>query len=493
MSERHRVIPFVRSCHKYLRAADLSIAAMNSIKRAVASTSYVLDVSSIGAAGLLALQYGASRVVIRVGADIPSLQSGAQRQLAGGKLVFAGAEEVASLAAERNGFDVVLGPLLADGSAIDLDYGPSLDNVARSFASSNATIVPNSVRYSAQIVEWSDAERLDADVLFKSRNLQARYAIDLDPVLEQLTGAAADISSVPIERLRALSAPIEFSTYNVGQDSVAAFEGEESIGLEVSQRGRADAVVWIQELVHDGITVSRASAYSWVGTRGELEKGDRLEIPIVELLNAIPFSRGDGAQRSRKVKLDTFETTPLVFWLTGISGAGKTTIATGFKQHVEGLGWPITVLDGDELRGGLNADLGFTDADRAENVRRIAEVASLMADMGRIIVVSCISPRQAFRDRAREIVGAERFVEVFIDAPAVVAEARDPKGLYRRARAGKIASFTGVHSGYEAPLCPQIHLDTTKTDVDSAVLILRRFYERTCQSVARAGEAERVL
>ncbi len=148
------------------------------------------------------------------------------------------------------------------------------------------------------------------------------------------------------------------------------------------------------------------------------------------------------------------------------------------------------MLDGDTLRGGLNADLGFCDADRAENVRRIAEVAALMADTGLVVVVSCISPRRSFRETAREIVGAERFVEVFGDTPPAVAQARDPKGLYRRARAGLIASFTGIDSDYEPPPDPQLRIDTTTHDVEDATQMLRRYYVDARLSGARAGTAE---
>ncbi len=170
---------------------------------------------------------------------------------------------------------------------------------------------------------------------------------------------------------------------------------------------------------------------------------------------------------------------PAVFWLTGISGAGKTTIAGCVIRLFTAFGWRAVNLDGDELRRGLNADLGFSDEDRAENVRRIAEVASLMADAGLLVVVSCISPKQSFRETAKAIVGAQRFIEVHIDTPLDVAESRDPKGLYRLARAGNITGFTGIHADYEVPTDPQLRIDTTLTQADPAANVIRQYYVGT--------------
>ncbi|UVM49101.1 MULTISPECIES: adenylyl-sulfate kinase [unclassified Pseudomonas] len=165
-----------------------------------------------------------------------------------------------------------------------------------------------------------------------------------------------------------------------------------------------------------------------------------------------------------------------VFWLTGVSGAGKTTIATSFESVCRTANWPVVTLDGDVVRSRLNSDLGFSEQDRAENIRRIAEVAALMADAHLLVIVSCISPMKSFRDMARTIIGDRRFIEVHIDTPLEVAEERDPKGLYQRARAGKIQLFTGIHAQYEAPLNPQVRIDTTTTDIDTATDILRRYY-----------------
>ena len=152
--------------------------------------------------------------------------------------------------------------------------------------------------------------------------------------------------------------------------------------------------------------------------------------------------------------------TPRIVWLTGLSGAGKSTIANLVEQRLHALGRHTYLLDGDNVRHGLNRDLGFTEADRVENIRRVAEVARLMVDAGLIALVSFISPFRAERDMARARVGPDEFVEVFVDTPLAVAEERDPKGLYRKARRGELKHFTGIDSPYEAPEHPELRIDT---------------------------------
>lgn len=150
-----------------------------------------------------------------------------------------------------------------------------------------------------------------------------------------------------------------------------------------------------------------------------------------------------------------------VVWFTGLSGAGKSTIANIVERKLHATGLHTYLLDGDNVRHGLNKDLGFTQADRVENIRRIAEVARLMADAGLIVLVSFISPFRAERRFARGLVAAGEFCEVFVDAPLDVAEARDRKGLYRKARSGELVNFTGIDSPYEAPEHPELAIDTT--------------------------------
>lgn len=151
---------------------------------------------------------------------------------------------------------------------------------------------------------------------------------------------------------------------------------------------------------------------------------------------------------------------PVIAWLTGLSGAGKSTIANVVDQGLTAAGRATMVLDGDNLRHGLNSDLGFTDRDRAENVRRAAETARLVAEAGLVTIVSLISPFSAERRAARSIAGDIPFLEVFVDTPLAICEGRDPKGLYARARAGTIPNFTGVSAPYEAPVGPDLTLAT---------------------------------
>jgi len=159
---------------------------------------------------------------------------------------------------------------------------------------------------------------------------------------------------------------------------------------------------------------------------------------------------------------------PCVVWLTGLSGAGKSTIADLVERALHADGRHTFLLDGDNVRHGLNSDLGFSDADRVENIRRIAEVAALMVDAGLIVLVSFISPFRAERALARELVAENEFCEVFVDTPLAVAEQRDPKGLYARARRGELPNFTGIDSPYEPPENPELRLDTTALGPEAA-------------------------
>jgi len=150
---------------------------------------------------------------------------------------------------------------------------------------------------------------------------------------------------------------------------------------------------------------------------------------------------------------------PVLLWLTGLSGAGKSTIANNLEQKLHGLGKRTFVLDGDNVRHGLNRDLGFTEADRVENIRRVAEVAKLFVEAGLITIVSFISPFRAEREMARGLMGPDEFIEIFVDTPLETCERRDPKGLYRKARRGELRNFTGLDSPYERPETPELILD----------------------------------
>ena len=149
-----------------------------------------------------------------------------------------------------------------------------------------------------------------------------------------------------------------------------------------------------------------------------------------------------------------------VLWLTGLSGAGKSTLANALEAALHAQGRSTYVLDGDHVRHGLSRDLGFTDADRTENIRRVAEAARLFVDAGTIVIVALISPLRAQRAAARALFSPGDFLEVFVDAPLAVAEARDPKGLYRQARSGQLPRFTGISAPYEPPQAAELTLPT---------------------------------
>lgn len=166
--------------------------------------------------------------------------------------------------------------------------------------------------------------------------------------------------------------------------------------------------------------------------------------------------------------------TPRVLWLTGLSGSGKSTIANLLEQKLVAQGKHTYLLDGDNVRHGLCGDLGFSDKDRVENIRRISEVAKLFVDSGTLVITAFISPFKADRDYCREILDESEFVEIFIDTPLAVCEARDPKGLYKKARSGDIPHFTGIDSAYQAPVNPEITVNFQNED---AVATAERLYE----------------
>ena len=166
-----------------------------------------------------------------------------------------------------------------------------------------------------------------------------------------------------------------------------------------------------------------------------------------------------------------------VLWFTGLSGSGKSTIGHRVERVLIERGAFAYVLDGDNVRHGLNSDLGFAPEDRVENIRRIGEVARLFADAGGLVLSAFISPYRADRDRVRALMGPGEFIEVFVDTPLEICEARDPKGLYKKARAGEISNFTGLDAPYEVPENPEVHLETANLSVDEAAAQVIRYLD----------------
>ena len=159
----------------------------------------------------------------------------------------------------------------------------------------------------------------------------------------------------------------------------------------------------------------------------------------------------------------------VALWLTGLSGSGKSTIAIALEHRLYEKGFFAQLLDGDNIRSGINANLGFSEDDRAENIRRIAEVAKLFVHAGVVTLNTFISPTIEMRERARSIIGAEDFVEIYVNTPLHICEARDVKGLYAKARRGEIKNFTGIDAPYEAPVTPELEIKTENKSVDECV------------------------
>jgi adenylylsulfate kinase len=160
---------------------------------------------------------------------------------------------------------------------------------------------------------------------------------------------------------------------------------------------------------------------------------------------------------------------PCILWFTGLSGSGKSTLANALETKLFELGYHTYLLDGDNVRHGLNGDLGFDEASRVENIRRVGEVAKLFVDSGTIIITAFISPFISDREQVRELVQKDEFIEIFVDTPLEVCESRDPKGLYKKARAGEIKNFTGIDSPYEKPLNPELRIINDKTELNENI------------------------
>ena len=164
-----------------------------------------------------------------------------------------------------------------------------------------------------------------------------------------------------------------------------------------------------------------------------------------------------------------------LIWFTGLSGSGKSTLAVQLEAHLHAKGYKTYLLDGDNIRVGINKDLSFTDEGRVENIRRIGEVSKLFLDAGVIVLSAFISPFNADREQVKKIVGEGNYLEIFVDTPLEVCEQRDVKGLYKKARAGEVKNFTGIDSPYEAPETPDLTIETTKLSIEESATLLLNF------------------
>ncbi len=174
----------------------------------------------------------------------------------------------------------------------------------------------------------------------------------------------------------------------------------------------------------------------------------------------------------RKVKEEILRQSAKVIWFTGLSGSGKTTLASNLEKELFFRRFFCQVLDGDNIRSGINNNLGFSEIDRLENIRRIAEVSKLLINTGMITICSFISPTEEIRHMARSIIGENDFIEIFLNPPLEVCEQRDTKGLYKKARAGEIKDFTGISSPFEAPKHPDLEIDTSSTSIKDSVELI---------------------
>lgn len=180
---------------------------------------------------------------------------------------------------------------------------------------------------------------------------------------------------------------------------------------------------------------------------------------------------------SKQERSSTKKQKPCIIWFTGLSGSGKSTIANALETRLNQIGLHTYLLDGDNVRHGLNKGLSFSNEDRIENIRRIGEVGKLFVDAGLIVITAFISPFRSDRHMVRNLVEKGEFIEVFIDTPIEICEQRDPKGLYKKARAGEIPNFTGIDSPYEAPHSAEIHIQTSNISIDEAVGLILHYLQ----------------
>ena len=359
----------------------------------------------------------------------------------------------------------------------------------------------------ASLEAWNSTARLSAssgqsvavsfaeDVLLNRGQILS--ATDAVPQQAELIGLRAfwlDTEPLrPGDRLNLRLGPAEYSVRVERIDRVVDIEDlSDREGAEVGAGGIAELVVRAAAPIpfdpHGTIAPTGRVALA----RGPRIVGGGLVLGVAAMeardaasgpVTAVPSSVAPGERVARNGHRGG------VVWLTGLSGAGKSTLAMGAQRRLFEQGWQVTVLDGDNLRHGLNRDLGFSPEDRLENVRRVAETARLFAEAGMLVIVSLISPTVAMREAARAIIG-DGFREVWVKADLETCAARDPKGLYAAARAGRIKGFTGVSAPFEAPAAPELVLDTVRLDPRAATERLIHLVERDfCETAGRAARA----
>lgn len=203
-----------------------------------------------------------------------------------------------------------------------------------------------------------------------------------------------------------------------------------------------------------------------------INKLDRERPPLEQIVSPDVFRQT--SYMSQQQRASALGQKPLCVWFTGLSGAGKSTLANALEIELHAAGRHVYVLDGDNIRHGLNRDLGFSIEDRNENIRRVAEVARLMVDAGLVVLVAFISPFRDERAMARTLFAPGEFVEVFVDSPLAICEQRDTKGLYAKARRGELRDFTGIDSPYEPPVAPEVHVHTERDTPEGCLARIRR-------------------
>jgi bifunctional enzyme CysN/CysC len=330
------------------------------------------------------------------------------------------------------------------------------------------------VPFQAVTVELEDEVDVSRGNMLVHRKNLPRLARELDAMVVWMHETPLETDRVYLIRQGTELVRGQFTSLNYRIDP-NTLSREDATGLSLNEIGRVELHVF-RPLAMDEYSRNRRTGSfvvihpitnATVGAGMIIERGraePAYESKAAQVGRNLTRTKGSVSQEDRQRLLAQ---KPVTIWLTGLSGAGKSTLAYALEAALFLEGHLCHTLDGDNIRHGLNSDLGFSEAHRKENIRRVAQVASLFNDAGLIVLSAFISPFREDRQQARTIVGAERFLEVFVDAPLLVCEERDPKGLYKKARAGGIPDFTGISSPYEEPLHPEVHIRTDATSPEA--------------------------